>query len=394
MRREDRVNYMTRRYLISSESVAEGHPDKMADQISDAILDAILDQDPEGRVACEVLCTTGLVLIAGEVTTNCYIDIAEIARNTIKEIGYTKAAYGFNYKDVAVLTSIHTQSPDIARGVDDSSAHEEGAGDQGMMYGFACNETPELMPLPIMLSHQMMRKLSEVRKNGVISYLGPDGKGQVSVEYEEGVPTRISSVVVSNQHSADVEQDQIKTDILKHVIMPVCGKYMDSDTKVFVNPTGRFVNGGPAADTGLTGRKIIVDTYGGVGRHGGGAFSGKDPSKVDRSAAYAARYIAKNIVAAGLAERCEVQLAYAIGIAEPVSLFVDTFGTGKLEDDKIAEFVKQVFPLKPKEIISHLKLKRPIFKKTACYGAFGRDDPDFTWEAVDKAEELKRQAGI
>jgi S-adenosylmethionine synthetase len=388
------VNIMAKRYIVTSESVAEGHPDKLADQISDAILDAILEQDPQGRVACEVLCTTGLVLIAGEISTTCYVDVAKVARRTIKEIGYTKPEYGFHYKNVSVLTSIHEQSQDIALGVDESEGHEEGAGDQGLMYGYATNETPELMPLPIVLSHKLMKKLSEVRKIKTIPYLGPDGKGQVSVEYQDDVPLRVTSVVVSNQHSADVEHATIREDIIRHVIKPICGKYMDKDTKVYVNPTGRFVFGGPAADTGLTGRKIIVDTYGGVGRHGGGAFSGKDPTKVDRSANYMARYIAKNIVGAGLAQRCEVQLAYAIGVAEPVSLLVDTFNTGKLEDERIVELVKQVFPTKPKEIIELLKLRRPIYKKTACYGAFGRDEPEFTWEKTDKAEELKKAAGL
>lgn len=362
-------------YLFTSESVTEGHPDKIADQISDAVLDEILRQDPEGRVACEAMVTTGLVLVAGEITTSCYVDIPKIARGTIEEIGYNDASYGFDNKACAVLTAIDEQSPDISMGVDTG-----GAGDQGMMFGFAVNETPELMPLPIHLAHRLTEKLAEVRKKKVLPYLRPDGKSQVTVEYSDGKPVRAHTVVVSCQHGPDKAQKEIKDDILEHVIRPVCGKYLDDKTIIHVNPTGRFIIGGPPGDCGLTGRKTIVDTYGGVGRHGGGCFSGKDPSKVDRSACYYARYVAKNVVAAGLADKCEIQVAYAIGVAEPVSLKVDTFGTGKKDDDMILDIVKNNFDFTPAGIMKELDLRRPIYKKTASYGHFGREEPAFTWE--------------
>ncbi len=372
------------KYYFTSESVTEGHPDKMADQISDGVLDAILKKDPKARVACECLVTTGLVLVAGEIKTTCYVDIPKIARQTIYDIGYKNAEYGFDHKACAVLTSIGEQSEDIAKGVDPG-----GAGDQGMMVGFACKETKELMPLPIILAHKLTRKLSEIRRKGTLDYLRPDGKAQVTVEYEApGKPTRVTAVVVSTQHSPKATQAKIKKDILRHVIRPVCGKWLDNKTAYHINPTGRFIIGGPPGDCGLTGRKIIVDTYGGYALHGGGCFSGKDATKVDRCASYMARYIAKNIVAAGLAERAQIQIAYAIGVAEPVSLMVDTFGTGKVEDRKIEKAVRKTFPLKPLGIIRHLKLRKPVFRKTACYGHFGR--PEFTWEKTDKAEELKK----
>src|SRR3989339_389623 len=377
-------------YLFTSESVTEGHPDKIADQISDAVLDAIFEQDPKGRVACETLLTTGLAFVAGEITTNCYVDIQEIARKTIHDIGYNDASYGFDHKACAVISSIHGQSPDIAQGVNDGEGlhKEQGAGDQGMMFGLAIDETEELMPMPIMLAHKLAMKLADVRKAGALKYLRPDGKTQVTIEYENGKPKRVHTVVVSTQHGEEAKHKQIYSDMIEHVIKPVCKDLVDNQTIYHVNPTGTFIIGGPPGDTGLTGRKIIVDTYGGMGRHGGGCFSGKDPSKVDRSAAYMARYVAKNIVAAGIAKKCEVQIAYAIGYAEPVSIFVDTFGTSKFDNKKIEEVIRKVFGLKPAEIIKHLDLLIPIYKKTAAYGHFGRSE--FSWEKTDKAEEIAK----
>lgn len=377
------------RFLFTSESVTEGHPDKIADQISDSILDACLEQDPYSRVACETLTCTGLVVIAGEITTKAYVDFQTLVRNTVAEIGYTHSEYGFDSNTCAVISTINKQSPDIAQGVDTG-----GAGDQGMMFGYATNETPELMPLPIALAHRLAEKLSEVRKNGTMPYLRPDGKSQVTVEYAEvGKPARIDAVVISTQHDENVTNEQLRAEIQKNVIEAVIpAELLDANTKFHINPTGRFVIGGPMGDSGLTGRKIIVDTYGGMGRHGGGAFSGKDSTKVDRSAAYMARYVAKNIVAAGLAERAEVQLAYAIGVAEPVSVLVDTFGTGKLEPQQLTELVRSTFQLTPKGIIDTLQLRRPIFKKTAAYGHFGRSGDAFSWEATDKAPLLKSGA--
>jgi S-adenosylmethionine synthetase len=378
------------RYLFTSESVTEGHPDKIADQISDSILDAILAQDPVGRVACETLVTTGLAIIAGEITTNCYVDFPRIVRETIKEVGYTRAKFGFDSETCAVLSSIHEQSPDIAQGVDPG-----GAGDQGMMFGYACTETPELMPMPIMLAHKLVKGLSCARRDGVLEYLRPDGKSQVSIEYENGKPIRVDTVVVSTQHSSTVSNETLREDILDQIVSRVIpADMMDSDTRVLINPTGRFVVGGPHGDAGVTGRKIIVDTYGGAAPHGGGAFSGKDPTKVDRSACYMARYVAKNVVAAGLAERCMVQLAYAIGVAEPVSVLIDTFGTGAVADDKISELVRAHFKLTPRGIIESLDLRRPIYKKTAAFGHFGRTEPEFTWEKTDKAAGLRADAGL
>ncbi len=382
--------------LFTSESVTEGHPDKVCDQISDAILDECLKQDPDSRVAVESAAKNGCVWVFGEITTDGYVDVNKIVRDTLRGIGYTKTSYGIESENCGVLSSIIPQSQDISQGVTtDQGLHkEQGAGDQGMMFGYACNETPELMPLPIMLAHKLAKKLAEVRKKGELPYLGPDGKSQVTIEYVEGIPKRIEAVVVSNQHDKDVEYSVLKNDIIKKVIEPICKEYIDENTKIHVNPTGAFIIGGPQGDAGLTGRKIIVDTYGGMGRHGGGAFSGKDPSKVDRSAAYAARYIAKNIVAAGIADRFEVQLSYAIGVAEPVGIWVNTFGTGKLKEDEIVELIKKHFPLKPAEIISHLKLKRPIYQKTASYGHFGREEPEFTWEFTDKVDVLKKDAKL
>ncbi len=393
------------RRLFTSESVTEGHPDKICDQISDAVLDAFLENDPNARVACEVSVATGLVLVIGEITSRSeYVDIQAIARKTIKDIGYTRAKYGFDYQTCAVLTSLNEQSPDIAQGVDqalearegqmsDAEIEAIGAGDQGLMFGYATNETPELMPLPISMAHQLSRRLTEVRKNGTLEYLRPDGKTQVTVEYDGDKPVRVDAIVVSTQHSEEVTLEQIQKDIKEHVIKPIVPEqFLDENTNYFINPTGRFVIGGPQGDAGLTGRKIIVDTYGGYARHGGGAFSGKDPTKVDRSGAYAARYVAKNLVAAGLAEKCEVQLAYAIGVAKPVSISIDTFGTGKVSEEKLVELIRKHFDLRPAGIIKQLDLRRPIYKQTAAYGHFGRNDLDVPWERTDKAELLKAEA--
>jgi S-adenosylmethionine synthetase len=377
-------------YLFTSESVTEGHPDKISDQISDAVLDAVLEQDKMGRVACETLVTTGLVVIAGEITTTAQLDFQQIARNTIRDIGYTRAKYGFDYETCSVLSAVGRQSPDIALGVDTG-----GAGDQGLMFGFACNETPELMPLPIQLAHQLTRRLSETRRSGELPYLRPDGKSQVSVEYRDGRPFRIDAVVISSQHDPQVHQEQLRADVLDKVIKhTISSELLDSETKYHINPTGRFVTGGPQGDAGLTGRKIIVDTYGGYAPHGGGAFSGKDPTKVDRSAAYMARYVAKNIVAAGLADKCLVQLAYAIGVADPVSVLVDTGGTGRVSETKLSSLVRSHFRLTPGGIIEDLNLRRPVYKQTAAFGHFGRHGADFTWEATDKAEALREAAGV
>jgi len=380
----------TGRHLFTSESVTEGHPDKIADQISDSILDAILAEDPVGRVACETLVTTGLAIIAGEITTSCYVDFPKIVRETIKDVGYTRAKYGFDYETCAVLSSIHEQSPDIAQGVDPG-----GAGDQGLMFGYACTETEELMPMPIMLAHKLCMGLAKARKEGVFDYLRPDGKSQVSVEYDGEQPVRVDTVVISSQHSASVSNDTMREDIIEKIITPIVPHGMiDKKTRYLINPTGRFVIGGPQGDAGVTGRKIIVDTYGGAAPHGGGAFSGKDPTKVDRSASYMARYVAKNCVAAGLADKVQVQLAYAIGVADPVSVYVETFGSGRVPAEKISELVRAHFKLTPRGIMETLDLRRPIYKKTAAYGHFGRNDPDFTWEKTDKASALRADAGL
>jgi S-adenosylmethionine synthetase len=388
---------MAEKFIFTSESVSEGHPDKVADQVSDSILDAILAQDPKARVACETMVTTGMAIIAGEITTNAVINYSEIARQTIREIGYTDSEMGFDADTCAVLVSIDRQSPDISQGVSEGEGlhKEQGAGDQGLMFGYACNETPELMPMPIQLSHQLVAKLSEVRKSGELHFLRPDSKSQVSVEYADGKPVRIDTVVISTQHTPDVTHAEIEKHVIEKVVKAVIPAHLlDANTRYYINPTGRFVVGGPMGDCGLTGRKIIVDTYGGMGRHGGGAFSGKDPSKVDRSAAYMGRYVAKNLVAAGLCDRCEVQVAYAIGVAQPVSINVNSFGTGKVSEDRLAELVREVFDMRPAAITQQLNLLRPIYKKTAAYGHFGRELPEFSWEKTDKAAILKEKAGI
>ena len=393
------------RRLFTSESVTEGHPDKMCDQISDSILDALLVQDPNSRVACETAVTTGLVMVIGEITTNAYVDIQKVVRQTVKEIGYDRAKYGFDFETCAVINAIDEQSADIAMGVDEALEHKEGtmkdeveavgAGDQGMMFGFACDETPEFMPLPISLAHKLAKRLSDVRKDKTLDYLRPDGKTQVTVEYEDDKPVRIDTIVISTQHNPEVTREQIEKDLIENVIKPIVdSKLLDENTKYLINPTGRFVIGGPQGDSGLTGRKIIVDTYGGYARHGGGAFSGKDSTKVDRSAAYAARWVAKNVVAAGLAKKCEIQLAYAIGVAEPVSVLVDTFGTGVIADEKISEIISKNFDLRPGAIIRDLGLRRPIFKQTAAYGHFGRTDVSLPWEELNKVDDIKKDAGL
>ena len=378
-------------YLFTSESVTEGHPDKIADQISDAVLDDVLSKDPQGRVACEALVTTGLAFVAGEITTACYVDIPEIVRKTIRDMGYTRATYGFDYETCSVITSIQNQSPDISEGVE-----RGGAGDQGMMFGYAVNETPELMPMPIMLAHKLVRRLTETRRQEILPYLRPDGKSQVTIEYRDGKPARVTTVVVSAHHGPDVTSKELRDDIIEKVIKPVIPPELLHDGSVVyhINPSGQFLVGGPQADTGLTGRKIIVDTYGGYGRHGGGCFSGKDPTKVDRSACYMARYIAKNIVAAGVADRCAVQLAYAIGVADPVSILIETHNTGKVPHDRLLKLVRALFPMTPQGIIEHLNLRRPIYKATAAYGHFGRTEPEFTWERTDLAATLKKEAGL
>ena len=381
---------MKRTYLFTSESVTEGHPDKIADQISDAVLDAVLSQDSQGRVACEALVTTGMAFVAGEISTTCYVDIPGVVRDTIKEAGYVVPDYGFDYENCGVITSIQEQSSDIAMGVD-----KGGAGDQGMMFGYAVNETEEMMPLPITLAHKLARRLSEVRSNELLNYLRPDGKSQVTVLYENGAPKKVTAVVISAQHDPDVSEEKLREEIKEEVIFKIVpAEWIDKDLRIFINPTGRFVIGGPQGDTGVTGRKIMVDTYGGVGRHGGGCFSGKDPSKVDRSAAYMMRYLAKNIVAGGLADKCELQVAYAIGVREPLSLMVQTFGTGKVEEAKIEKLIRDSFDLSPAGIIKYLRLDRPIYKKTACYGHFGRNEEEFTWEKTDKADFFRSEVGL
>ncbi len=383
------------KHFFSSESVTEGHPDKICDQISDAILDDLISQDPACRVACETLVTTGLVFIAGEITTEGYCDFQKLIRSVVQDIGYTRAVYGFDYKTCSVISSIHEQSPDIARGVIETPEHEQGAGDQGIMFGYACRETRQLMPLPIILAHGLAKRLSQVRREKILPYLRPDGKTQVTVEYEGDKPRRVQAIVIAAQHNSTIRMEDLREDIKRVVIQKVIpAEMLDKKTTIIINGTGRFEQGGPLADTGMTGRKIIVDTYGGVGSHGGGCFSGKDPSKVDRSGSYMARYIAKNIVAAGIADRLEVQLAYAIGVADPVSIMVDSFGTARISEDTIKELIRAHFPLKPKPMINHLNLLRPIFRKTACYGHFGRDEEEFTWEKTDKAEALRRDAGL
>ena len=383
------------RYLFSSESVAEGHPDKVADQISDAVLDALIEQDPKSRVACETYVTTGLALVGGEITTNGYANVPDIVRQTVKEIGYNDSSMGFDWETCAVLTTIDEQSPDIAMGVNESADHEQGAGDQGLMFGYACNETAEFMPMPIMYAHKLVRRLAEVRKSNILNFLRPDGKSQVTVEYIDRTPVRVDAVVIAAKHNPDVSiatiRECITEEVIKKVIPP---ELMDEKTKIYINSTGRFVVGGPKGDCGMTGRKIIVDTYGGVGGHGGGAFSGKDPSKVDRSASYMARYVAKNLVAAGLADRLEIQIAYTIGVARPISIMIDTQGTAKISPDRIAEIVTELFDLRPRKIIEKLNLLRPIYNKTACGGHFGRNDPDFTWEKLDMVEEIRKKSGI
>jgi S-adenosylmethionine synthetase len=382
-------------FLFTSESVTEGHPDKVADQISDAILDSIIAQDPRSRVACETMVTTGMAIIAGEITTSCYVHMPSIVRETIKEIGYHNSAMGFDWETCAVITSIDEQSSDIAQGIDEAEEHEQGAGDQGLMFGYACDETPELMPMPIIYAHRLTRRLAEVRKQKILDFLRPDGKSQVTIQYINGKPVRVDSVVIAAQHSDRVTYEKLREGIIEEVIFKVIPPALrDKNTKYYVNTTGRFVIGGPKADCGLTGRKIIVDTYGGVGSHGGGCFSGKDPSKMDRSASYMARHVAKNIVAAGLAQKCEVQIAYTIGKAEPVSLMIDTSRTSKIPPDQIAKIIREKFDLRPKVIIKYLDLLKPIYKKTACYGHFGRNDPEFTWESTHRAEELRKAAGL
>jgi len=383
------------KHLFTSESVTEGHPDKICDQISDTVLDDLLRQDPKSRVACETLVTTGLVLIAGEITTNGYCDFQKLVRGVVRDIGYTKAIYGFDSKTCCVISSIHEQSPDISIGVDESKEHEQGAGDQGIMFGYACRETEEMMPLPIILAHKLVRRLSDVRRDKTLAYLRPDGKSQVTIEYDGDKPKRVEAVVLAAQHNETVKMEDLREELRQQVIRKVIpAGMMDKQTKIIINGTGRFEQGGPLADTGMTGRKIIVDTYGGVGSHGGGSFSGKDPSKVDRSGSYTARYIAKNLVAAGIADKLEVQLAYAIGVAEPVSIMLDSFGTAKIHEDKIKDLIRAHFSLKPKAMISALNLLRPIYRKTAVYGHFGRTEPEFTWEKTDKADALRRDAGL